>query len=274
MIIGFNTDIEHNGVVYHVQTEDKGLDSPFLLSLVYAGGAILASKRSRYDDLIAAGFNDEALAERLKRQHRLICAAIRSGRLDDLKRMDGRLAEAPQITSDAPVENAEEVAPTPEIDDEKLVQSGESSEVAPEGVPEPERERVRRPRVASDKGAAYSVYDPRRQAVSKASIAEEGLIISLMDDQEFYSGDEPTLRILISHRSGAVAKPLANVAISVKILGTTFRPLIYSSKTHRDGVATIEAKIPDFSSGRAAVLIRAAAKGGAAELRRVVHPRK
>ena len=56
VITGFNTDIEHDGVVYHVQTEDKGLDSPIILSLVYAGGTILASKRSPYEDLIAAGF--------------------------------------------------------------------------------------------------------------------------------------------------------------------------------------------------------------------------
>ena len=42
MITGFNTDVEHDGVVYHVQTEDKGLDSPLILSLVYSGGAILA----------------------------------------------------------------------------------------------------------------------------------------------------------------------------------------------------------------------------------------
>ena len=90
MITGFNTDIEHDGVVYHVQTEDKGLDSPIILSLVYAGGTILASKRSPYEDLIAEGFSDEVLAERLKRQHRLICAAIHSGRIDDLKKMSGR----------------------------------------------------------------------------------------------------------------------------------------------------------------------------------------
>ena len=41
VITGFNTDIEHDGVIYHVQTEDKGLDSPIILSLVYAGGTIL-----------------------------------------------------------------------------------------------------------------------------------------------------------------------------------------------------------------------------------------
>jgi hypothetical protein len=56
VITGFNTDIEHDGVTYHVQTEDKGLDSPIILSLVYVGGTILASKRSPYEDLIADWF--------------------------------------------------------------------------------------------------------------------------------------------------------------------------------------------------------------------------
>src|SRR6185369_7889245 len=97
----FNTDIEHDGVVYHVQTEDKGLDSPLILSLVYVGGTILASKRSPYEDLIASGFSDEVLAERLKRQHRLICAAINQGRIDDLKKMSGRPKEAPPTSVEA-----------------------------------------------------------------------------------------------------------------------------------------------------------------------------
>ncbi|MFN2595895.1 MAG: hypothetical protein ABR563_01760 [Pyrinomonadaceae bacterium] len=87
MITGFNTDVEHNGTVYHVQTEDKGLDTPFILSLVYVGGAILASKRSPYDDLVAGGFDAALLGERLQRQHKLICAAIAAGRVEDLKRL-------------------------------------------------------------------------------------------------------------------------------------------------------------------------------------------
>src|ERR1043165_9025749 len=106
MITGFNTDIEYEGTVYHVQTEDKGLDSPLILSLVYVGGAILASKRSRYDDLIAKGFDEKELAERLNRQHKLICAAIRSGRIDDLKRMGQRDASATATTASPATEKA------------------------------------------------------------------------------------------------------------------------------------------------------------------------
>src|SRR5690349_20836711 len=118
VITGFNTDIEHDGVVYHVQTEDKGLDTPIILSLVYAGGTILASKRSPYEDLIAAGFSDEVLAERLKRQHKLICAAIHSGRIDDLKKMTRptkRPAAAEIVTAEPVVADPELVVEEPEV---------------------------------------------------------------------------------------------------------------------------------------------------------------
>ena len=57
------------------------------MSLVYQGGTILASKRSPYDDLIESGFDEAVLEERVQRQHKLICAAVRAGRIEDLKRM-------------------------------------------------------------------------------------------------------------------------------------------------------------------------------------------
>jgi len=62
------------------------------------------------------------------------------------------------------------------------------------------------------------------------------------------------------------------VAVSVKVLGTTFRPLIYTLKTESDGVASLTTDIPQFNSGRAAVLVRAVTKDQAAELRRIIHP--
>ncbi len=43
-------------------------------------------------------------------------------------------------------------------------------------------------------------------------------------------------------------------------------------KTESDGVASVSTDIPQFTSGRAAVLVRAVAKDQAAELRRIIHP--
>ena len=87
MITGFNTDVKYDGVTYHVQTEDKGLDTPLILSLVYENGTILASKRSSYEDMVGAYFDESALEQKLQRQHKLMCAAVQSGRIEDLKRM-------------------------------------------------------------------------------------------------------------------------------------------------------------------------------------------
>jgi hypothetical protein len=120
VITGYNTDVEHNGVIYHVQTEDKGLQSPVILSLVYTGGAILASKRSPYDDLIANGFDQDILVERLQRQHKLICAAINAGRIEDLKRMGEKAAPKDSTNEDAPASQAAERFPVTEETDEPL----------------------------------------------------------------------------------------------------------------------------------------------------------
>ena len=293
MITGFNTDIEHDGVVYHVQTEDKGLDSPLILSLVYVGGTILASKRSPYEDLIASGFSDEVLAERLKRQHRLICAAINSGRIDDLKKMSGRPKgvpqEAPPNQEAVAVEEAapevetptaetveepfeieywpvsQEWTPPPAPADEELaavMEPGMEPRYEPVEITEPVREPEPEP-VVEEVVEEELVSDPA---------LEDGLVITLLDDDEFFSGQRYTLRVLVNNRTNGDEKPLANVAVSVKVLGTTFRPLIYTLKTESDGVASLTTDIPQFTSGRAAVLVRAVTKEQAAELRRIIHP--
>jgi hypothetical protein len=289
VITGFNTDIEHDGVVYHVQTEDKGIDTPIILSLVYAGGTILASKRAPYEDLIAAGFSDEVLAERLKRQHRLICAAIHSGRIDDLKKMSGRAKGAPvqaevaeQSTGEAELEveivpaatveepfeieywpvSQEWTPPPPSASEEEFISSLEP------GL-EPKYEPVE---ISAEPPEPVVEEEPLEELPEEEPVLEDGLFIELLDDDEFYSGQRYTLRILVNNRVNGDETPLANTNVSVKILGTTFRPLIYTLKTESDGVATLTTDIPEFTSGRAAVLVRAVAKDQAAELRRIIHP--
>ena len=298
VITGFNTDIEHDGVIYHVQTEDKGLDTPIILSLVYAGGTILASKRSPYEDLIASGFSDEVLAERLKRQHKLICAAIHSGRINDLKQMSrakvspAREAEAKQdvdepAAADVAVSEPEFVNEELEPDVEQFQPVVEEFEfeygpITQEWTPPPPREEepeveVRPEEVAGepvDEEHGFEIDEPAPEEAAPEEVGPDGLVIELLDDEEFYSGEKYTLRVLISNRLAGQETPLASAAVSIKILGTTFRPLIYSLKTERDGVATVATQIPEFTSGRAAVLVRAVVKDQAAELRRIISPAK
>ena len=277
MITGFNTDIEHDGVVYHVQTEDKGLDSPIILSLVYVGGTILASKRSPYEDLIAQGFSDEVLAERLKRQHKLICAAINSGRINDLKKMGGRAKQAPE-----PVAEATETVVETEVSEEVEVSSAPpvieefefDYEMTQQWAPPPpkdETEVVEEEEPVAEESSWAAVEEDEPEELTD-EVLPDGLVITLLDDEEFYAAQAYTLRVLITDRVKGDENPLPNAAVSIKILGTTFRPLIYTLKTESDGVATVATEIPEFSSGRAAVLVRAVVKDQAAELRRIIHP--
>lgn len=257
MITGFNTDVEHDGVVYHVQTEDKGLDSPLILSLVYSGGAILASKRSRYEDLIATGFNEAELAQRLKRQHRLICAAINAGRIEDLKRMGERAESA----------EAEVSPPQSPVPDEEPVESA-AEETTISDVPPVD---VELPQVAPK--SPYTVHDSRRMSpLGEKAAPDSPLLVSLVDERPFKSGHAVEISILVQKRISGKAEPLDHAAVSVKILGTAFRPQLYSVTTNREGLASISAEIPRFNSGRAAVIIRVDAAGASSEMRRVIHP--
>lgn len=82
MVTGFNTDVQHDGKVYHVQTEDKGLQNPIIETLIYMGGEILAARRSSYADLIESGVSEKVIADRIESQHNQMILDIREGKYD------------------------------------------------------------------------------------------------------------------------------------------------------------------------------------------------
>jgi hypothetical protein len=82
MITGFNTDIEHRGEVFHVQTEDKGVDNPIIESLIYKGGEILGSRKLPYSEILTNGYDEKAIVKLMEEQHRNMIQEIRRGRFD------------------------------------------------------------------------------------------------------------------------------------------------------------------------------------------------
>ncbi len=239
MITGYNTDVEYDGVVYHVQTEDKGLRTPLILSLVYVKGEILAAKRAPYDDLIAGGFDEKILVQRLERQHKLICAAVHAGRIEDLKRMSGREGTthaAPEVPADI-----QQVTPDPE----------------PAPAPPPVEAT---PATAPDNLDHYSFDTP--------------IAIFLVDEPEFIGGGAAELKILIMRAANNARLPAANVKVVVKTLSTAFSPGKIETITDERGFATASLKFPKFRSGRAAVLVQVEHEGTRAELRRIILPGK
>jgi len=81
MITGFNSDIDHGGKVFHVQTEEKGLDNPVVLTLVYCGGEIVTSLEASYADIVVEESAPEAeLRRRMSVQHQELIRSIHRGK--------------------------------------------------------------------------------------------------------------------------------------------------------------------------------------------------
>jgi hypothetical protein len=82
VLTGFNTEIDFDGVTYHVQTEDRGAANPLIESLVYVKGEILATRRTEYTNLLEADAEPPSIQLLMERQHQNIVDAIRAGRID------------------------------------------------------------------------------------------------------------------------------------------------------------------------------------------------
>lgn len=279
MITGFNTDVTFEGVTYHVQTEDKGTRTPLILSLVFDGGTILASKRSPYDDLLIGDFEENELEQRLQRQHKLICAAISAGRLEDLKRMSRNAAAV----------NGAAESKAPEEDE---AQPQEALTGAPQGIPMPDGEPVWDIPVIEDvqvvpEGAGGGmdvsslledlVLPPEAVEIlgdleEFAPLVDNGLKVRVLADEQFLSGERKNINLLVCR--GGKEEPVAGASVMIKIIGSEFRPLIFHSKADSNGVAAVMLKVPKFRSGRAAILIRATIEGEETELRRVIRQEK
>jgi hypothetical protein len=80
MVTGFNTDIKHNGVVYHIQTEPRkegGIETT-----VYMRGAVIHSLKTSFQDFVKSPeYTDEKFRHLLEDQHRQVIARLRAGEI-------------------------------------------------------------------------------------------------------------------------------------------------------------------------------------------------
>jgi hypothetical protein len=69
MIGGFNTNLPYDGEVYHIQTEDKGLNNPKIITCIYLKGKIIASKETDYKDIVSCSDCKQRVSRLMARQH-------------------------------------------------------------------------------------------------------------------------------------------------------------------------------------------------------------
>jgi len=115
VLSGFNTDFKYKGLVYHAQTEDNGIGNPVVVTLLYLKGAILASKKTAYADLLEKGSFQQELMERMKAQHRDIMREVLAGKYERAPEpVQEAAAEEPPPSDEA----AEEVVVSGDLDGE------------------------------------------------------------------------------------------------------------------------------------------------------------
>ena len=237
MITGFNTDIKHNEKVYHIQTEDKGLQNPYIESLVYVGGEILASKKTSYAEQVKGGVDEKWIGSLMEQQHRTMIAAIKRGRFDQ------------------PAESTKSALSRPGVPTVSAEMSGAAATAATATAGE-------------EKTLDQVIID------YLASEAEsEHLELSVLNPVEFYSGTAVEVRVATKKSLSQSAIPAAS--IEVKVISTVEPPrVIFRGKTASDGTAIVRCTIPAFREGTAAVIISAASSIGNDEVKQLVKRKK
>ena len=82
MVFGFNHNIRYKGEVFHVQTEDSGVASSHIITLLYREGVILASKKTSYADILKMENLDTIVEELMKDQHKAMMRRLKAGEFD------------------------------------------------------------------------------------------------------------------------------------------------------------------------------------------------
>ena len=84
MIFGFNTDIKHEEIIYHVQSEAREADM-LLQTQVFVRGRCIGKRATPYaEQARSPGFTDQKKEEILREQHRVVLDAIRNGQLEQV----------------------------------------------------------------------------------------------------------------------------------------------------------------------------------------------
>lgn len=239
MITGFNTDIEYNEKVYHIQTEDKGLQNPFIESLVYVGGEILACKKTSYAAHVAEGPDEKWIGGLMEHQHRTMIAAIKRGRLAQANDPTETQNAAPRVAAQA-------------------ARAVEEVDIVLPGLDGPQEEKTL-DQVIID----YLASEAER----------EHLELILLSQTDLISGQPVEIRI--GARRSISQQPIAGATVEVRIISTVEPPLIvFKGTTASDGGATIRCAIPNFREGTAAVIVSAHSPLGNDEVKQLVKRKK
>jgi hypothetical protein len=88
MITGYNHNVRHNGRIYHIQTEDSGIQYAHIITHLFVGGNIISSKKSSYDHLVGKISDEDEMEKEIralmKEQHKEMMRGLKAGEYDHI----------------------------------------------------------------------------------------------------------------------------------------------------------------------------------------------
>ena len=130
MHLGMNDNILFQGTTFHVQTEDSGINNPFITTHVFIGGNILISKKTSYEDIVKSDSLEDIVRSIMDDQHKKVIVAIKRGRIDKT----GLVKKGAQAQGSATQETASQ-ATAPQAPQEPQTQAPEVPKVVEEKAP-------------------------------------------------------------------------------------------------------------------------------------------
>jgi hypothetical protein len=253
VITGFNTDVKHRNRVFHIQTEDKGESNPYVESLVYVGGEILATKRTSYAEVVKAGRDDHAIQDLMEQQHRTMIAAIQRGRFDG----PNGSVQIPEGMSPTSLEAATLTERPEKEKTGKISKADKAAAVATPAAPVP---RATPAAGVSDRSLDQMILD----YLSSDDMPED-IELSLLPAPDFVAGR--SVQTKLKAASGSPARPVQGALVQVRILSTSARAAtVFQGRTASDGSCPISFMIPAGGNGMAAAVIRVTAPDASAEI--------
>lgn len=82
MQLGFNTNVKHKGLLFHVQTEDSGTARPHVITHLYFKGTILASEKRGYAELVGVPDLKDRVRGLMDEQHKAMARRLTAGEFD------------------------------------------------------------------------------------------------------------------------------------------------------------------------------------------------
>jgi hypothetical protein len=125
MLVGYNTNISYKDKVYHIQTEDSGQGNPVIVTLLYSEGAILASKKTSYQQFITASDFQEKVKKLMKAQHKFMIKELLSGKYT-----------APPGTESEEIVTSAQTGASEKVGEEKAAAGEEMQPMETQGAPE------------------------------------------------------------------------------------------------------------------------------------------